>query len=112
MLVFGIQHFIFANFAAGLGPPWSPRHPFWTYFTGVALVAAGVSIATKKQARLAAILLGVMFFRRWLLFHVPRLAAHPHHPGEWTSASEILAMCGAALVLGGTLPAERPHFQG
>ena len=44
-----------------------------------------------------------LLFVRVLLAYVPRLAANIHDPGPWTSGSELLALCGAALVLAGVM---------
>jgi uncharacterized membrane protein YphA (DoxX/SURF4 family) len=103
MVCFGLQY-LFHAWMAGPepGPPWSPSHPLWAYATAVLLVVAGVGIATGKQARLAAGLLAMMLLLRALMVYAPRLAAHPHDPGPWTSGFEILAMGGVAMVLAGT----------
>src|SRR5229473_2015080 len=53
-VAFGIQHFVYARFAAGLGPPWFLGRPLWAYLTGVVLVAAGAAIVLGRKARLAA----------------------------------------------------------
>ena len=84
-----------------LGPPFSPVHPFWGYFTAVVLIIAAVGIVTGKQTRCVAIALAITLLLRALIVYAPRLAAHPHDPGPWTSGFEILAMCGAALVISG-----------
>jgi len=102
---FGMQYLTSAALAAPApGPPWTPGSRLWAYVTGAFLIAVAVSIATKKSARVAAFLLGSMFFLRVLLIHGPRLAVNLHDPGPWTTTFEVLAMCGAALVLAGTLP--------
>ncbi len=108
MLVFGIQQFIYTGFVAGLElvPRWIPGHTFWAYFTGAALIAAGVSILIKKRARLAAGLLGILFFVCVLILHAPRITVILRDGGERTVAFETLAMCGGALMLAGTLPGE------
>ena len=103
---FGIQHFVYARFAAGLGPPWFPGRPFWAYLTGVAFVAAGAAIVRGKKARVAATLLGTIIFLFFLLLHIPRITTQLHNPGPWTSGFEVLALCGGALVLANTLPKE------
>ncbi|HET6540068.1 MAG TPA: DoxX family protein, partial [Chryseolinea sp.] len=41
MVVFGIQHFLYAEFIVHLVPTWVPGRLFWTYFAGVALFASG-----------------------------------------------------------------------
>jgi uncharacterized membrane protein len=106
-VAFGIQHFVYAHLAAGLGPPWFPERPLWVYLIGVVFVAVGVAIFLRKKARFAATLLGTILFIFFLLLHVPRIAAQLHNPGPWTSGFEILALCGASLVLARTSPEEK-----
>lgn len=62
LIVFAVQHFLYASFIATLIPAWIPLRLFWAYFVGAAFVAAAVSIATKLRGRLGATLLGIMFF--------------------------------------------------
>jgi len=62
LVVFGVQHFIYGAFVAGLVPAWMPGRLFWAYFVGVAFFAAAAGILYQRLARPAATLLGVMFF--------------------------------------------------
>ena len=103
LVVFGTQHFLYAKFVATLVPSWIPGHLFWAYFVGAAFVAAALSIAIEKYARLAATLLGLMFFLWVISLHLPRVAAAVHNGDEWTSAFVALAMCGGSWVLAGTV---------
>jgi uncharacterized membrane protein YphA (DoxX/SURF4 family) len=107
MIVFGIDHLLIPGFIASLIPPWFPGALFWAYFTGVALIAAGVSIAASRMDRWAATLLGTMFLIWFLFLHIPRLLSPPasHNPDEWSSALIALAMCGASWLM---LRAPRP----
>ena len=101
MIVFGIEHFIYAPFVQMLVPAWVPGHIFWTYFAGVALIAAGAGILLNVQLRLAANLLGIMIFLWLILLHIPRAIADPHsgNGNEWTSAFEALGFSGIAFLL-------------
>jgi uncharacterized membrane protein YphA (DoxX/SURF4 family) len=94
--VFGILHFVYIDYVASVIPAWIPGHVFWGYATGVAHIAAGLSIVTGIAARLAARLLGVMFGAWVVLLHVPRAAADVTSRPEWTSLLVALAMCGGA----------------
>jgi len=107
MVVFGIQHFIYVDFVITLIPPWIPGRPFWTYFTGVALIGAGTAITLNKTARLAATLLGVMVFLFFLLVHIPQVAASPGDPRQWTYLSQAFTFSGIAFVVAAAMP--RPH---
>ncbi len=98
MLVFGLDHFLFAGFVATLIPGWIPGHLFWAWFTGFCFVAAGLAFALKKLAPLAALLLGLMFLLWFVVLHVPRVIASPRNGDEWNSAFVALGLSGAAFV--------------
>ena len=101
--VFGVLHFVFVVYVAYVQPGWIPRHVFWAYFTGVAHIAAGLSIVTKVLARLASILLAIMFGLWVLILHLPRSLHDLHNQGEWNSGIIALAMCAGALLVYGSL---------
>lgn len=103
---FGIQHFVYGRFAAGLGPPWFTGGPLRAYLTGVVLVPIGAAIMLGKKARMAATALGMILFLFFLVIHAPRIVTQLHNPGPWTSGFEILALSGCALVLASSLPKE------
>jgi len=105
-VAFGIQHFVYARFAAGLGPPWFPGRPLWACLIGVVFVAAGAAILHGQKARLAAAFLATIAFLFFLLLYVPRITTQLYNPGPWTSGFEILALSGGALVLASILPQE------
>jgi uncharacterized membrane protein len=101
MVIFGVDHFEILRFIATLIPSWMPGRLFLAGFTGVALIAAGLSIIARWQMRLAGALLGLMFFLWVVLLHAPRVAGSPHNGNEWNSAFVALAMCGAGWILTG-----------
>jgi uncharacterized membrane protein len=107
LLVFAVQHFMYARFVATLVPAWIPRHLFWAYFTGGAFVAAALSLAAGKLVRLSAGLLGVMFLLWVLMLHTPRVAASPRNGDEVTSLLVALAMGGVSFILAGAWENDR-----
>ena len=102
LVVCGMQHFVYRDFVDTLVPSWIPTPRFWTYFTGVALIAGGLGILFRPTARLAATLSGVMIFLWVLLLHIPRSLAGPNHANETAGAFEALAISGVALMVAGT----------
>ena len=104
----GVEHFLYADFVTQLVPAWIPARRFWTYFTGVCLMAGGVGIVVPKTARLAAFLTGVMIFLWVVLLHVPRALAVPFDPGESSGVFEALGLSGVAFVRAATAGA-RPR---
>ena len=98
MVIFGWQHFMYAQFLVGLVQKWLPWHAFWIYFTGTAMMAAGAAIATGILARLAGIWLGIMFVLWFMTLHLPRVLAAIHNQDELTSMFVALAFSGISLI--------------
>jgi uncharacterized membrane protein YphA (DoxX/SURF4 family) len=98
MVIFGWQHFMYAQFLVALVQTWLPAHAFWIYFTGTAMMAAGASIATGILARVAGISLGIMFALFFLTLHLPRVLAAIHNQDEITSMFVALAFGGISLI--------------
>ena len=107
MIVFGVQHFMYAGFIATLIPAWIPLHLFWVYLTGTGMIVAGLSVATGIIAPLASMGLGLMFLLWFLLLHAPRVAASPRNGDEWTSAFVALAVSGGSFLLAATFSERR-----
>jgi uncharacterized membrane protein YphA (DoxX/SURF4 family) len=110
MIIAGTEHFIYARFVYDLVPAWIPGHPFWTYFTGAALIAGGLGLLLRQTARLAAGLLGAIIFVWVLVLHLPRAFTYDN-ANEWTSVFQALAMSGIAFILAAT-PLKRPEPAG
>jgi hypothetical protein len=99
LFVFGGIHFYVPHFIASVIPAWIPGSLFWTYLTGTALIASGISIAIRRLDQWAGLLLGVMFLLWVVLLHSPRVAADIHNADEWSSAFIALAMCGGSWIV-------------
>ena len=70
-------------------------------------IGAGVAILTGVQARLAAILLTVMFASFTPLVHLPMLLGDPSNHGIWTENAANLVLTGAAWVVADSLARRR-----
>jgi uncharacterized membrane protein YphA (DoxX/SURF4 family) len=103
LLTFGVAHFLYLQFTASMVPAWIPGgQRFWALLTGVAHIAAGIALLTGVKARLAAVLLTVMFASFGLLIHLPLLLAQPDHL-NWVMNSVNLALTGAAWTIAHSL---------
>jgi uncharacterized membrane protein len=110
-LLFGGAHFLYMNLTAPLVPKWlPPSQEFWGYATGVAHIAAGLAILSGIQARLAAILLTVMFAAFTPLVHLPMLLGDPTNPGILSENAANLVLTGVAWVVADSL-ARRPDVR-
>jgi len=109
-LLFGAAHFVYMHLTAPLVPKWlPPSQLFWGYATGVAHIAAGLAILSGVRARLAAILLTVMYASFTPLVHLPMLLAHPSDHGIWVENATNLVLTGAAWVVADSLARFRPR---
>jgi uncharacterized membrane protein YphA (DoxX/SURF4 family) len=107
-LLFGGAHFFYMNLTAPLVPKWlPPSQTFWAYATGAGHIAAGVAILTGVQARLAAILLTLMYAAFTPLVHAPMLLADPSNRGIWSENALNIALTGAAWVVADSLAPPR-----
>ncbi|WP_157956448.1 DoxX family membrane protein [Dyella sp. C11] len=103
-ILFGGAHFAYMNLTAPLVPAWlPPGQTFWAYATGVAQIAAGLAIVTGGWARLAAVLLTVMYVSFTVLVHVPTLLADSSKFFNWTENALNLALIGVAWVVADSL---------
>jgi uncharacterized membrane protein len=99
-LLFGGAHFVYMELTAPLVPHWlPPSQVFWGNATGVAHIAGGLAILAGVRARLAALLLTVMYAAFTPLVHLPMLLADPASHDEWSENALNLALTAVAWVV-------------
>jgi uncharacterized membrane protein YphA (DoxX/SURF4 family) len=97
LLIFGGSHFIYLNLTAPLVPAWlPPGQTAWAYITGVAQIAAGLAMLSGVRARLAAVLLTVMYVGFTVLVHIPSVIVAPRSLDNWTENAINLLLIGVA----------------
>jgi uncharacterized membrane protein len=104
LIAFGIDHFLYVEFVSGLVPKWIPFPIFWTYFTGIALLGAGISIFIHFKTKVVFLLAAIMLFIWLLTIHLVLAIKYPEwNNGENTTACfQCLAFTGIALLIAGT----------
>ena len=103
-VLFGGAHFFYMNLTAPLVPKWLPLSgEFWGYATGIAHIAAGVAIVTGIQARVAAILLTIMYASFTPLVHLPMLFDKPSDHFVWSENALNLILAGVAWIVADSL---------
>lgn len=103
--IFGLFHFMNASQMAGMVP--IPGGVFWIYLTGLALLAASISILIEKKTRLACVLLGVMLVIFALSIHLPGVIESGGEDAvSMQNMLKDLALAGGAWVLAGNYESE------
>lgn len=99
LAVFGMEHLTSPRAIMQLVPPWMPGKLFWTYFIGVALIAAALSFIFRVKVRLSATLLAIMFFCFVAMMDLPGAIAAPHNRIPWILAAREAAFSAGAILL-------------
>jgi uncharacterized membrane protein len=101
LAVFAMQHFFDAQGIAQIVPKFMPWPLFWTYFVGIALLAAALSIATKILVRWSGLLWGIMMFLFVAMMDIPATLHHPDNPFNWVLTLRELSFGAGGWVLAG-----------
>ena len=102
LAIFAAEHFLAARDLMGIVPRWLPGPLFWTYFVGVALLAAAVSFIAWRYVRWSAALLALLFMIIVVTVDLPILPQHIHERLFWTLTVRETCFAGGAMVLAGS----------
>jgi len=83
-------------------PRWIPGALFWTYFVGVALLAAAISFIAWRYVRWSASLLALFFLIIVATMDLPNLPKELHERLFWTLTVRETAFASGAMVLAGS----------
>lgn len=103
LAVFAAEHFTAARDLMGIVPKWLPGPLFWTYFVGVAWLAAAVSFIAWRQVRWSASLSALLFLIIVVTVSLPGLPKHFHERFFWILTVRETSFAGGAMVLAGSV---------
>ncbi len=89
LFVFGIDHFYYVDFVSGLVPKWIPFPVFWSWFTGICLLGAAITIPLNVKVKLVSQLLAIMLFIWLVTIHLVLAINYP----EWNNGENLTACC-------------------
>jgi uncharacterized membrane protein len=101
LAVFGAEHLSDAREIMPLVPAYMPWRLFWTYFVGVALIAASLSIAAKIQVRWSGLLFGIMMVIFEAMIIIPGVHAHPDDRFAWIFIFREFSFASGGWILAG-----------
>jgi putative oxidoreductase len=99
--IFGMMHLMMAGNMTGMVPSWVPGGVFWVYVIGMALVAAAVSIISKKQIYLASLLLALLLVVFVMTIHLPGLFNEATMQMAMGGMLKDISLAGGALLIAG-----------
>ena len=99
--IFGLNHFIMVDFFTGMLNSFIPGTSFTIILTGIALIAASISIIFKKYIKLSCILLAIMLFIFIVTIHIPQLFDPEKKLFAFVQLLKDVTIMGGALMIAG-----------
>ena len=102
-LVFGINHFINLEALSGMYTTFIPLTAYTIILSGIAMIAAGISIMVRKYIRLSCSLLAGMLFIFIVTIHIPQLFEPDktyHVMGLINLLKDVCLMGGSLMIIG------------
>jgi len=107
LAMFAAEHFLAAKGLSAIVPKWLPGPMFWTYFFGVALAAAAISLILWWGVRWSSVGLVLFFWIIVLVVDLPGLPKFPHTRFFWILTARETCFGAGALVLAGSVWGKR-----
>lgn len=99
--IFGINHFIMMDYYMGMLTSFIPQTAFVMILTGILLIAASISIITKKFVRFSTILLAVLLFIFIVTIHIPHLVKGVDTTTTLITLLKDVSLMGGSLMIAG-----------
>jgi uncharacterized membrane protein len=100
-IVSGAMHFVAGAQMAAIVPSWLPGGVLWVYLTGLALVAGGVGLWTRRLAMPAALGLAALMVVFALTVHLPLLGNEAMRQMAMVGFLKDLGLAGGLLAFAG-----------
>ncbi len=104
---FGLNHFLMMDYYMGMLTSFIPRTAFVMVLTGVMLIAASISIITKKYVTLSTYLLAGLLFLFIVTIHIPHLIEGVDKTVTLIALLKDISLMGGSLMIAGIYSDER-----
>jgi putative oxidoreductase len=99
--IFGINHFLMLDYYIGQLTSFIPAGGFTVILTGLCMIAACISIISKKLVTLTTILLAILLFAFIVTIHIPHLIQHVDTEITLIALLKDISLMGGALMIAG-----------
>jgi len=97
----GINHFVMMDYYLGTLTSFIPKTAFVMILTGIMLIAASISIITKKLVKLSTILLAILLFIFIITIHIPHLINGVDTTATLIALLKDISLMGGSLMIAG-----------
>jgi putative oxidoreductase len=99
--IFGINHFLMTDYYLGILTSFIPWGPYTILLTGIMLIAASISIISKKYVKLSTILLAILLFIFIVTIHIPHLLQGADKTATIIALLKDISLMGGSLMIAG-----------
>ncbi len=99
--LFGINHFLMTNYYLGVLTSFIPLGAYTIILTGIMLIAASISIITKKFVKFSTIMLAILLFIFIVTIHIPHLFADADKTATIIALLKDISLMGGSLMIAG-----------
>jgi uncharacterized membrane protein YphA (DoxX/SURF4 family) len=99
--LFGINHFLMTDYYLGVLTSFIPLGAYTIILTGIMLIAASISIITKKFVKLSTIMLAVLLFIFIVTIHIPHMFSDTDKTATLIALLKDISLMGGSLMIAG-----------
>ena len=99
--LFGINHFLMTNYYLGVLTSFIPLGAYTIILTGIMLIAASISIMTKKFVKFSTIMLAILLFIFIITIHIPHLFTDADKTATIIALLKDISLMGGSLMIAG-----------
>lgn len=99
--IFGINHFLMTDYYLGMLTSFIPMGAYTIILTGIMLIAASISIITKKFIKQATLLLAFLLLIFILTIHIPHLFNGSDKTATLIALFKDISLMGGSMMIAG-----------
>lgn len=99
--LFGINHFLMTDYYVGLLTSFIPLGAYTIILTGLMLIAASISIITKKFVKFSTLMLAILLFIFIVTIHIPHLFSDADKTTTIIALLKDISLMGGSLMIAG-----------
>ncbi len=99
--VFGVNHFLMMDYYVGMLTSFIPLGAYTIILTGIMLIAASISILSKKYVKLSTLLLAGLLFIFIVTIHIPNLFHEADNTSTLIALLKDISLMGGSLMIAG-----------
>jgi uncharacterized membrane protein len=107
--IFGINHFLMTDYYVGMLTSFVPRGAYTIVIVGILLIAASLSILSKKYVKFSTLMLACLLFVFIITIHLPHLIHDADKTVTIITLLKDISLMGGSLMIAGIYSEDDPE---